>query len=339
LRLVAEAGQGSMRDALTILDRVISAGDGKVLEEAVREQLGIVSAHLVQGVMSALAVGDSAALVEFCRELNEQGADWATFWRELVLAFRDRLEAEARTGRSPQDLLRWARMLHLLLGRERDLRDSSLPRVVVELALITAAQLPHLAPLDALVSGSATASAPSRPAGPPPVPSKAPQVAPAPEGPRRPAPAQAQVPATPVPPASPASSGSPKPNRDQVPGSSAQLRAACSEALRQASGLRALATAPQLASELAWEPPVLRFSFPGNLRQTFQDFEREKASPHLLAALAGVLPGLKSVAVSFDDGAKVAAQERPEDRLRQEPAFQELLRLSGGEVLEIRREG
>ncbi|HEX7553716.1 MAG TPA: DNA polymerase III subunit gamma/tau [Geothrix sp.] len=328
LRLVAEAGQGSMRDALTILDRVISAGDGKVLEEAVREQLGIVSAHLVQGVMSALAVGDTAALVEFCRELNEQGADWATFWRELVLAFRDRLEAEARAGRGPQELLRWARMLHLLLGRERDLRDSSLPRVVVELALITAAQLPHLAPLDALVSGAATTGAPPRPQGPPPVPSKAPQVAPAPEGPRRPAPAP--VASTPLP---------PKPARDLAPGSPTQLRALCSEALREAPGLRALATAPQMASDLRWEPPVLRFSFPGNVRQTLQDFEREKASPHLLAALAAVLPGLKSVDVRFDDEAKASGKERPEDRLRQEPAFQELLRLSGGEVLEIRREG
>ena len=211
LRLVAEAGQGSMRDALTILDRVISAGDGQVQEEAVREQLGIVSAHLVQGVLSALAIGDTASLVEACRELAEQGADWATFWRELVLAFRDRLEAEARAARGPQELLRWARMLQLLLSRERDLRDSSLPRVVVELALLTAAQLPHLAPLDALVSGQVAA----RPAGapnpapgqaPPPVPPKAPQVAPAPEGPKRPAPAPpvsspAPPPSHPAPPA------------------------------------------------------------------------------------------------------------------------------------------
>ncbi len=332
LRLVAEAGQGSMRDALTILDRVISAGDGKVLEEAVREQLGIVSAHLVQGVMSALAIGDTAALVEFCRELNEQGADWATFWRELVLAFRDRLEAEARSGRGPQELLRWARMLHLLLGRERDLRDSSLPRVVVELALITAAQLPHLAPLDALVSGAAAPGAPlrppSQPPGPPPVPSKAPQVAAAPEGPRRPAPLP--LVATPAP---------AKPAKDPAPGLPAPLRALCSEALRQAPGLRALATAPQMASDLRWEPPVLCFSFPGNVRQTVQDFEREKASPHLLAALAGVLPGLKAVEVRFDDEATAAPKQRPEDRLRQEPAFQELLRMSGGEVVEIRREG
>ena len=328
LRLVAEAGQGSMRDALTILDRVISAGDGQVQEEAVREQLGIVSAHLVQGVMSALAIGDTAALVEACRELAEQGADWATFWRELVLAFRDRLEQEAREARGPQELLRWARMLNLLLGRERDLRDSSLPRVVVELALITAAQLPHLAPLDALVSGTAPGlPRPSGPAlGPPPVPTKAPQAAPAPEGSRRPA-AAAQPPA-------PRSSGSVS---GPVPVSPDQLRAACGEALRGVPGLRALATAPQMATELRWDPPVLRFRFPANVRQTLQDFEREQASPHLMAALAGVLPGLKAVELRFDDPGGPGTEEPPEDRLRREPAFQELLRLSGGEVLEIRR--
>jgi DNA polymerase-3 subunit gamma/tau len=311
-----------MRDALTILDRVISAGDGTVQEEAVREQLGIVSAHLVQGVLSALAIGDTAALMEACRELAEQGADWATFWRELVLAFRDRLEQEVRSARGPQELLRWARMLNLLLSRERDLRDSSLPRVVVELALVTAAQLPHLAPLDALVSGTAPAG-PSRPSSPaPPVPPRAPQVAPAPEGPRRPAPS------APAPNPAPVSTRSPE-----------ALRAACSEALRGVPGLRTLATAPQMAAELVWEAPVLRFHFPGNVRHTLQDFEREQASPHLLAALGRVLPGLKTVAITFDGAEASVAAERPEDRLRQEPAFQALLRFSGGEVLDIRREG
>jgi DNA polymerase-3 subunit gamma/tau len=333
LRLVAEAGQGSMRDALTILDRVISAGDGTVLEEAVREQLGIVSAHLVQGVMAALAIGDSPALMDACRELTEQGADWATFWRELVLAFRDRLEVEARSGRGPQDLLRWARMLNLLLSRERDLRDSSLPRVVVELALVTAAQLPHLAPLDALVSGAASPAMAPRPASPPPVPSRAPQVAPAPEGPRRPAPASPSS----APPTSVSAVPS-SPAIRSVPNTPDQLRAACSEALRLAPGLRALATAPQMAAELRWEAPVLRFRFPGNVRNTLQDFEREKASPHLLAALEAVLPGLKAVEIHFDEQGGSSAPEKPEDRLRREPAFQELLRLSGGEVLEIRRD-
>jgi DNA polymerase-3 subunit gamma/tau len=94
-----------------------------------------------------------------------------------------------------------------------------------------------------------------------------------------------------------------------------------------------------MAADLRWEPPTLRFRFPGNVRQTLQDFEREKASPHLLAALAAVLPGLKAIDISFDAQEGPAIPEKPEDRLRREPAFQELLRLSGGEVLEIRREG
>ena len=94
-----------------------------------------------------------------------------------------------------------------------------------------------------------------------------------------------------------------------------------------------------MAAELRWESPVLHFRFPGNVRQTLQDFEREKASPHLLAALAAVLPGLKAIEISFDGTGQPAAPEKPEDRLRREPAFQELLRLTGGEVLEIRREG
>jgi DNA polymerase-3 subunit gamma/tau len=94
-----------------------------------------------------------------------------------------------------------------------------------------------------------------------------------------------------------------------------------------------------MAAELRWDPPVLRFRFPANVRQTLQDFEREKASPHLMAALAMVLPGLKAVEITFDEPGGSGVEERPEDRLRREPAFQELLRLSGGEVLEIRREG
>jgi len=171
LRLLAEAGQGSMRDALTTLDRVISAGDGHVGEEMVREQLGIVPAVRVQAVLEALLKGDAGAVLDNCRALTELGTDWISFWRELMMAFRDRMEADVRQGAGPQDILRWARMLQLMLQRERDLRDTSLPDVVVELALLTAAQLPHLAPLDAMLKGvPAPAGRPAKPlpvAGPP----------------------------------------------------------------------------------------------------------------------------------------------------------------------------
>ena len=158
LRLVAEAGQGSMRDALTTLDRVISAGDGQVLEEQVREQLGIVPSVRVKGALEAILGGDAVAALDHCAALASLGADWVNFWKELMQAFRDHLEATARSLAGPHELLRISRMLNFLIQRERDLRDSGLPQVVVELALVTAAQLPHLKPLDDL-GGSAPAGA------------------------------------------------------------------------------------------------------------------------------------------------------------------------------------
>ena len=314
LRLVAESGTGSMRDALTTLDRVIAAGDGVVKEELVREQLGIVPAVRVQGTLDSVLAGDTVAILDHCQQLASLGADWASFWRELMLAFRDRLEAEARQNPGPQVLLRWSRMLHLLLQRERDLRESSLPRVVVELALLTAAQLPHLAPLDALVSGGARVPAPPQP--PPPAPKPA----------YRPPEPQAKAPAPPA----------PKPAAPQDLGDPESLRRILGDAIRGLAGApRTLGALPQLATQLAWEAPLLKLRFPGNVKNTLQDLEREKANPHLLAALGASLPGLSALDISYEEG----GQERPEEALRRDPAFQQLLQATGGEIVDSGRAG
>ena len=333
LRLLAEAGQGSMRDALTILDRVIAAGEGRVLEEMVREQLGIVPAVRVQAVLAALLEGNATGILDECQLLAEMGTDWVSFWRELLLAFLERLEGEARRGAPPHEMVRLARLLHLLLQRERDLRDTSLPQVVVELALLTGSQLPHLVPLDALVSPGAGATAAPRPptrSGPPastpPRPEPGKERPGAPQAPREtPRPARIAE-AAPV-------QNAPDPVQD--PADMEQLRKACSEALRSAQGglPRTLASLPHMATELRWESPALRWFFPPDVRNTVQDLEREQSNPHLLEALRRVLPGLARIAITFD----ADALARPEDALRADPAFQRLLRETEGEVLETRR--
>ena len=361
LRLLAEAGQGSMRDALTTLDRVIAAGSGRVDEDLVREQLGIVPAVSIQAILEAVLGGDTGAILDRCRDLASLGTDWTSFWRELMLALQTRMEADLRRGAAPHETLRWARLLQLLLQRERDLRDSSLPGVVVELALVTAAQLPHLAPLDALLKAGGAGTGAAAPAAPAPAPARtpAPQTAarpapappaPAPVGlgfdappplaPRNPAPApvpgprpvpaphQAQ-PLAPPPPPRPA----PRPLAD--PGNLDQLRKACSEALMQAPGglPRTLGSLPHMATGLAYQDGVLRWLFPPNVRNTVQDLEREQDNPHLLEALRQVLPGLRRLAITFS----ADSQPRPEDALRADPDFQRLLSDTGGEIVEIRR--
>jgi DNA polymerase III subunit gamma/tau len=313
LRLVAEAAQGSMRDALTILDRVIAAGDGHVAEELVREQLGIVPAVRVQAVLAALLAGESAAILDQCAAMAATGTDWVSFWRELMLAFRDHLEVEARRGATPQEILRLCRALNLLLQRERDLRDSSLPQTLIELALITAAQLPHLAPLDSLVKGQ---PAPPRPA-PRPLPTPTPTAAPAPAPP----PAQPATPAQ-------------RPIAD--PADLDQLRRGVAEALKSAPGglPRTLAALPHMATGLRFDGRILHWRFPPDVRNTVQDLEREQVNPVLLEALGIVLPGLSRLDIAFDSGAP-----RPEDVMRNDPALQELLKATRGEIVEVRREG
>jgi DNA polymerase-3 subunit gamma/tau len=342
LRLVADAGQGSMRDALTTLDRVIAAGDGVVMEEIVREQLGIVPAVRVHGVLDALVKGDTVGILDHCQQLASLGTDWVSFWRELMQAFRDRLEAEVRRNPGPQELLRWSRMLHLLLQRERDLRDSSLPRVVVELALITAAQLPFLLPLDALASGGTPQASPQLPARPvprlaappaafvPPVPVPAlppPRTAPVAKAPAL------LLEANAVPPVAAASEIRPKTPIPAFENSEA-MRKACSEALAGIGSLRALAAIPMMATDLRWEAPLLHLRFPASARNTVQDLERERANPHVLAALTGVLPGLSEITVAYDE----APTERPEDHLRRDPAFQTLLQATRGEIVDLRKD-
>ncbi|HNX94892.1 MAG TPA: DNA polymerase III subunit gamma/tau [Holophaga sp.] len=369
LRLLAEAGQGSMRDALTILDRVIAAGDGQVAEDIVREQLGIVPAVRVQAILEAILKADCAEILDQCQALNAVGTDWPSFWRELMQAFWVRMESETRRGAGPQDILRLSRMLHLLLSRERDLRDTSLPQVVVELALITAAQLPHLAPLDALARPGAAAGAgaglPASPArsAPPPRPEAGaaaraavpPASVPAPRPEARqetrsiptlqPAPShraddtaarmEASDGLAASPASGPASNAASELEPIADPGNLEQLRKGCSEALKQVGhGLpRTLGALPHMAANLKMEGQTLHWFFPPDVRNTVQDLENEQANPHLLNALGRVLPGLGRMVITFEG----AQHGRPEDVLRADPAFQRLLKETGGEVVDIRR--
>jgi DNA polymerase-3 subunit gamma/tau len=111
------------------------------------------------------------------------------------------------------------------------------------------------------------------------------------------------------------------------------LRRACAEAVKteEEGRFRAFAAIFHMATGLAFDGGSLSLRFPAHVRNTASDLEREQANPALLRAL-----GVPRLSVAFE---RPAATERPEDRLRQEPALQELLRLTGGEIVEIRREG
>ncbi len=63
LLLLARAAQGSLRDALSLLDQAIAHGGGSVEQEAVRAMLGVVGREFLYSILRALAAGDGAALM------------------------------------------------------------------------------------------------------------------------------------------------------------------------------------------------------------------------------------------------------------------------------------
>src|ERR1700734_898766 len=71
VQLLAQAGDGSLRDALSLLDQLLAFGNGKALEADAHAMLGTVARDHVLRAAELLAAGDTAALLEYTRALDE----------------------------------------------------------------------------------------------------------------------------------------------------------------------------------------------------------------------------------------------------------------------------
>ena len=86
LRAIARSAEGSMRDALSLLDQVLAFGGGRVLEGEVRALLGTLDRRHVEGILNALAAQDGAALMACVAQLDERAPDYDQALGELAAA-------------------------------------------------------------------------------------------------------------------------------------------------------------------------------------------------------------------------------------------------------------
>jgi DNA polymerase-3 subunit gamma/tau len=84
LKLVAQAADGSMRDALSLLDQLIAFGGGQAGEAQARAMLGTISRDHVVRIAELLAAADTAALVRCAQSLEEFAPDYAQVLDELA---------------------------------------------------------------------------------------------------------------------------------------------------------------------------------------------------------------------------------------------------------------
>ncbi|MBS0375410.1 MAG: DNA polymerase III subunit gamma/tau [Proteobacteria bacterium] len=151
LPLLARAADGSLRDALSLLDQALVFGANTVVEADVRAMLGTIDRGHVARLAECLAAGDGATLVATLRALDEQAPDYDQVLAELAgLLERVALEqvvpgsgGEAATdgalvaalaARLPAEDVQLYYQI-ALLGR-RDLGLAPEPRVGVEMTLL-----------------------------------------------------------------------------------------------------------------------------------------------------------------------------------------------------------
>jgi len=84
LQLIAEAADGSMRDALSLLDQALAFGGGSIQEQEVRDMLGSVSRDKVLGLLKAVLQRDATQTMQAVATLAEFSPDFENVLAELL---------------------------------------------------------------------------------------------------------------------------------------------------------------------------------------------------------------------------------------------------------------
>ncbi|MEM7432595.1 MAG: DNA polymerase III subunit gamma/tau [Pseudomonadota bacterium] len=84
LALLARAADGSLRDALSLLDQAIAYCGGEVVEESVARMLGTIDRDHVGRILDLLAANDAAGLIDAVKVIDEQFPDYGRLLEDLA---------------------------------------------------------------------------------------------------------------------------------------------------------------------------------------------------------------------------------------------------------------
>ena len=99
-KLIAVAANGSMRDALSLLDQAIAYGNGELQEAPVRDMLGTVDSTELSSLLTNLAEGDAEGLLKRVDRMAEHTPDYDAVLAELLSSLHDIAVAQALPGNS-----------------------------------------------------------------------------------------------------------------------------------------------------------------------------------------------------------------------------------------------
>ncbi len=180
LGLVCRASGGSMRDALSLMDQLVSFAGTTISAEIVSRLLGLVETDLLAGVASAVLSSDAPAALDLLEEASRRGYSveefteaFSGFLRNMMLAasgagkgISDLSESEMETVRScvagvPDIAV--LNVLRVMAGASAQVREGADPRITIEGALLTAARLSSVFQLDDMPRVTVKAAVPAVP--------------------------------------------------------------------------------------------------------------------------------------------------------------------------------
>ncbi|MGH9495182.1 MAG: DNA polymerase III subunit gamma/tau, partial [Candidatus Sulfotelmatobacter sp.] len=181
LALLAEAGDGSMRDALSILDQAIASSSGKLTADAVRNLVGAAPAHILELVMQAVSQSNSQEILRQVDSLISEGHSPTHFARQMVRFLRN--AAVAKIAGKDSSLLQISseerervtrvaeffgeedltRHLQIMLRTHSELGYKQEQRFHLELGLLKMAHAQKLLPIEQLLSDIAPATSAQKP--------------------------------------------------------------------------------------------------------------------------------------------------------------------------------
>jgi DNA polymerase-3 subunit gamma/tau len=177
LAMLAEAGDGSMRDALSILDQAIAGFGEKLTAAAVRGLVGAVPSETLEEMMEAIERNSSEQVLRLVDRLLTQGQNPAYFARQMVRFLRNAVVAKVAGQESPllqissdersrvtrvaekfseEDLTRF---LQILLRTHNELGYKQEQRFHLELGLLKLVHAQRLLPVEEILSGAEPARA------------------------------------------------------------------------------------------------------------------------------------------------------------------------------------